>query len=200
MLVDKVTWAKPGLIGRHLLPYREIQRGDIVAFLYPEDKDQTFVKRVIGLSGDRIRLNGKQVIRNGRRLLEPYTEHITSYTDFYRDDFPQAPDMQTTARGRDMLEHHVMNGEVVVPPDTLFVMGDNRDNSLDSRYWGFVPRDYVVGKPLIVYWSYDAPTADLVTWNVGHFVDVAEHFFSKTRWERTLLIPRSQQAGEGDHQ
>jgi signal peptidase I len=196
MLVDRVTYAKAGPISRHLLPYRDVQRGDIVAFRYPEDTHQTFVKRVIGLPGDRIRMADKQVIRNGHRLIEPYTQHITSYIDFYRDDFPAAPDSQTTPRGRDMLERHVWNGEVVVPPHTLFVMGDNRDNSLDSRYWGFVPRDYVVGKPLLVYWSYDAPTSDLTEWNAAHLLDVAEHFFTKTRWARTLLIPRSQQAGE----
>ena len=85
---------------------------------------------------------------------------------------------------------------VVVPPDMLFMLGDNRDNSLDSRYWGFVPRSYVVGKPLLVYWSYDAPTADLQEWTLAHVLDVAEHFFTKTRWERTLLVPRSQSAQE----
>jgi signal peptidase I len=89
-----------------------------------------------------------------------------------------------------MLEHHVVNGEVVVPPEMIFVMGDNRENSLDSRYWGFVPRTYVVGKPLLVYWSYDAPTADLQEWNVNHLLDVALHFFSRTRWERTFRVPR----------
>jgi signal peptidase I len=197
MLVDKVAYAKPGSISRHLMPYRDIQRGDIVAFLYPEDTSQTYVKRVIGLPGDRIRMDDKQVVRNGRRLIEPYTQHITSFIDLYRDDFPAAPGAQTTPRGREMLERHVSNGEVVVPPDTLFVMGDNRDNSADSRYWGFVPRDYVAGKPLLVYWSYDAATSEFETWNVAHLLDVAEHFFTKTRWERTLLIPRSQQAIEG---
>jgi len=95
-----------------------------------------------------------------------------------------------------MLEHHVYNGEVIVPPDMLFCLGDNRENSLDSRYWGFVPRSYVVGKPLLVYWSYDAPTEDLTEWSLTHVLDVAQHFFSRTRWERTLLIPRSQSAQE----
>ena len=90
----------------------------------------------------------------------------------------------------------MFNSEVVVPPDMLFMLGDNRDNSLDSRYWGFVPRSYVVGKPLFVYWSFDAPTADLQEWSVGHVVDVATHFFTKTRWERMFLVPRSQSAQE----
>ena len=134
-----------------------------MAFLYPEDIRQTYVKRVIGLPGDRIRLENGQVIRNGRRLVEPYTQHIAAHPD------PTA----TISRSRRSVHHaarprHVRapcrNGEVIVPPGMLFVLGDNRDNSADSRYWGFVPRSYVVGKPLLVYWSYDAPTAHLQEW------------------------------------
>jgi signal peptidase I len=192
-----VTYAQPWPLGARLLPYREIARGDIVAFLYPEDIRRTYVKRVMGLPGDRIQMDNRQVIRNGHRLTEPYTQHIGAYPDPYRDNFPVAPEANTTPRGREMLEHHVLNGEVVVPPDMLFMLGDNRENSLDSRYWGFVPRSYVVGKPLFVYWSYDAPTNDLTEWTLGHVLDVAGHFFTKTRWERTFLVPRSQAAQEG---
>ena len=196
MLVDRVTFAEPGSLGAHLLPYREIARGDIVAFLYPEDIRQTYVKRVIGLPGDHIRLDHRQVIRNGHRLTEPYTQHIATFPDAYRDNFPRSPEASTSPRGRDMFERHVVNGEVIVPPNMLFMLGDNRENSLDSRYWGFVPRSYVVGKPLFVYWSYDAPTEDLKEWTLAHVLDVAGHFFTKTRWERTLLVPRSQAAQE----
>jgi signal peptidase I len=196
MLLDRVAFANPGSLGRHLLPYHDPKHGDIVAFLYPEDIRQTYVKRVIGLPGDRIRLVDKQVIRNGRRLMEPYAQHMDWPPDPYRDCFPIAPEAFTTPRGRDMFQHHVSNGEVTVPPDSLFVLGDNRENSADSRYWGFVPRSYVVGKPLIVYWSYDAPTADLEAWSLTHVLDVARHFFTKTRWERTLLVPRSHPAQE----
>ena len=194
MLVDRVTYSDPGSWGARLLPYREVARGDIVAFHYPEDVRQTYVKRVIGIPGDRIHLENKQVVRNGLRLREPYTQHIDPLIAAYRDDFPQAPQFNTTPRGRDMLAHHVRDGEAIVPPGMLFVMGDNRENSADSRYWGFVPRAYVVGKPLLVYWSYDAPTADLETWTLGHVADVMEHFFTKTRWRRMLLVPRSRQA------
>jgi signal peptidase I len=197
VLVDRLAYADPGDLGRHVLPYRDIQRGDIVTFHFPEDTRQTFVKRVIGLPGDRIRLMNKQVIRNGRRLIEPYTQHIDPGVDTYRDDFPATADFRTTPLGRDMFEHHIVNGgAIVVPPNSLFVLGDNRDNSEDSRYWGFVPREYVTGKPLFVYWSYDAPTGDLETWSLSHLFDVTEHFFTKTRWDRTFLVPKSLKAEE----
>ena len=196
MLVDRVAFSDPGRLGRAILPYRDVTRGDVVCFLYPEDVREVYVKRVIGLPGDRIHLDHKTVIRNGRMLVEPYTQHIGTFPVPYRDDFPLTPEWDTTPRGRDMLEHHVSNGEITVPPDTLFVLGDNRDNSLDSRYWGFVPRSYIVGKPLFVYWSYDAPTEDLTEWSVSHVVDVMLHFFSRTRWDRTLSVPRSQPARE----
>jgi signal peptidase I len=198
MLVDRMTFANPGSsgsgLGSHLLPYRDVQRGDIVCFHYPEDVRQIYVKRVIGIPGDRIHMENKQVVRNGQHLIEPYTQHIDPMIDPYRDDFPRVPQFNTTPRGRDMLAEHVRGGELVVPPGTLFVMGDNRENSEDSRYWGLVPRGYVVGKPVLVYWSYDAPTADFESWSLGHVVDVMTHFFTRTRWNRTFLVPRTQQA------
>ena len=194
MLVDRVAYSAPGIIGKSLLPYREIRRGDIIAFRYPLDTTQAYVKRVIGLPGDRIHLENQQVVCNGQRLIEPYTQHIPRWPDRYRDNFPQSPPPGLPERAGDMLRRNVQHGEIIVPPGMIFAMGDNRENSSDSRYWGFVPRENVIGKPLIVYWSYDAPTQDLMEWNVPHLVDVALHFFTKTRWERTFLIPRSQAA------
>jgi len=180
MLVDKVGFSNTGNNWTsYVLPGRQVKRGDIVAFRYPADVRQTFVKRVIGLPGDHIHLQNKQVIRNGQPLDEPYARHTSAYIDDDRDNFP-------TLAVPAAFAHHVHDGEVVVPPDMLFVLGDNRDNSLDSRYWGFVPRDYLVGKPLVIYWSFDAPTADYVDWNLKHIEDVALHFFTKTRWSRTL--------------
>ncbi|MGA7238790.1 MAG: signal peptidase I [Bryobacteraceae bacterium] len=196
VLVDRTAYADPGALGRHIMPYQDVQRGDIIVFLYPEDVRETYVKRVIGVPGDRIHMEKGQVIRNGHRLVEPYTQHIAVYPENYRDNFPQAPAAFTLPRGRDMLEHYVRNGELVVPPGMLFVLGDNRENSEDSRYWGFVPRSYVIGKPLVVYWSFDAPEEDLKEWNPGHAVDVLTHFFTKTRWSRMFTVPRSQNAEE----
>jgi signal peptidase I len=196
VLVDRTAYADPGTLGRHILPYGDVQRGDIIVFAYPEDVRQAYVKRVIGVPGDRIHLENGQVVRNGHRLVETYTQYIATYPDNYRDNFPQLQTPPAFPRGRDMLEHHVVNGEVVVPPGMLFALGDNRQNSEDSRYWGFVPRGYVIGKPLAVYWSFDAPGDDLKEWSLGHVVDVATHFLTKTRWDRMFLVPRSRIAEE----
>ena len=190
LLVDKLAYAPPGPVSKFLLPYEEVKRGDIIVFRYPVDIRQTFVKRCMGVPGDRIRLVNKQLYLNGKKLDEPYVYHKTDYPDSYRDNFPSDPNVHISDSGEDMLEHHVVNGEVVVPPGSYFAMGDNRDSSLDSRYWGFVPRDNIVGKPLIIYWSYDAPTEDLSnpTISADHFIDLMEHFFSKTRWRRTFML------------
>ena len=190
LLVDKLAYAPPGPISKYLLPYEEIKRGDIIVFRSPADLNMTLVKRCMGVPGDRIKLVNKEVYLNGKKLVEPYVYHKTEYPDSYRDNFPSDPNVHIYDQGQDMLDHHVVNGEVVVPPDSYFAMGDNRDSSLDSRYWGFVPRANIIGKPLIIYWSYDASTEDLSnpTISVDHQVDLMEHFFTKTRWRRTFML------------
>ena len=190
LLVDKLAYAPPGPVSRFILPYEDVKRGDIIVFRYPVDIRQTFVKRCMGVPGDHIKLVNKQVYLNGKKLDEPYVYHKTEYIDSYRDNFPGEPDVHISESGQDMLEHHVVNGEVVVPPGSYFAMGDNRDSSLDSRYWGFVPRENIMGKPLIIYWSYDAPTEALSNPTIGvdHLVDLMEHFFTKTRWRRTFML------------
>ncbi|HOL70015.1 MAG TPA: signal peptidase I [Bryobacteraceae bacterium] len=192
LLVDKLTYAPEDAISKHLLPYSEVKRGDIIVFRYPVDINQTFVKRVIGVPGDRIKIVHKQVYLNGKKLQEPYVHFKTEWLDPYRDDFPGPANSQVLEPGLKMLEEHVVNGEVVVPPGNYFALGDNRDSSLDSRYWGFVPRENIIGKPLIIYWSYDATTEALSgpTLSIDHMKDLMSNFFSKTRWRRTFMLVR----------
>ena len=190
LLVDKLAFAPAGPISKYVLAYQPVKRGDIIVFRYPVDITQTFVKRCMGVPGDRIRIINKQVYLNGVKLDEPYAIHKTDYIDSYRDDFPGEPNLNIYPGALDMLQHHVVNGEVVVPPGYYFAMGDNRDISLDSRYWGFVPRANIIGKPLVIYWSFDAPSSELNTPDVkiNHIIDLAENFFSKTRWRRTFML------------
>ena len=198
LLVDKLAYAPFGSFSKYLLPYEQPKHGDVIVFRYPADITQTFVKRVIGVPGDRLKMVNRTVYRNGVPLYEPYVYHKFPY-DPIRDNFPSDPapmgdGAQAQLLQQDMLQHHVDNGEIVIPPDHYFAMGDNRDNSADSRFWGFVPRDYIIGKPLLIYWSYRASTEELAGSSVGsmldHFVDLAEHFFTRTRWTRTLRIVR----------
>jgi signal peptidase I len=190
LLVDKLSFAPYGPVSKYILPYTDVKRGDIIVFRYPVDISQTFVKRCIGVPGDHIRIVNKLVYLNGKALDEPYTVHKTDYIDSYRDNFPGEPNVSVDQRAYDMLSSHVENGQVVVPPNSYFAMGDNRDSSLDSRYWGFVPRENIIGKPLIVYWSYDAPTEQLNNSSISltHVLDLAQNFFSKTRWRRSFML------------
>jgi len=153
------------LVGDHIivqtLPRFSPARDEMAAFIYPVDRKQTFVKRIVGIPGDRIRLSGKVLYRNGAQVDEAYAVHKTEYPDSYRDNLPDDPNTPLVPQGQDMLANHVVNGEVVVPPDRYFVMGDNRDQSLDSRYWGFVSADDSIGKPLFIYYS--ARTAEQFT-------------------------------------
>jgi signal peptidase I len=190
LLVDKLAYAPAGPISRYFLPYTEPKRGDIIVFRYPMDIQQNYVKRVMGVPGDHIRVVDKVVYLNGKPLEEPYVQHVSSDLEPYRDNFPSTPSGPVYDRARAMLDQNVVNGELVVPAESYFAMGDNRDNSLDSRYWGFVPRENIIGKPLVIFWSYDAPTEDWVDYNANHFLDLAKNFFVKTRWDRTLKLVR----------
>jgi signal peptidase I len=198
LIVDKLAYAPAGTIGKHLLPYENPKHGDIIVFQYPGDIRETYVKRLIGAPGDRLKMVNRVLYRNGIALNEPYVYHKFPY-DPERDNFPGRcclPVREPLAQElqRDMLSEHVVNGDVVVPPDSYFAMGDNRDDSSDSRYWGFVPRDNLIGKPLLIYWSYNASTEDLegasVDSLVSHFIDLGEHFFTRTRWNRTFRFIR----------
>jgi signal peptidase I len=199
LLVNKLTYAPAAdAVSQHLLPYRDVQRGDVIVFRYPLDPNRMLVKRAIGIPGDRVRLIDKQLVLNGVKVAEPYAVHIAGSFDPYRDNFPGgAPVYGLRPSAEEMLRQHVAGGELAVPRGYVFAMGDNRENSDDSRFWGLVPRENIVGTPWLIYWSFDAPEADLENENIGidHVVDVAIHFFSKTRWSRTLSIVRSYPLG-----
>jgi signal peptidase I len=197
LLVDKLAYAPSGPISKYILPYEEPKHGDIIVFRYPADITQTFVKRVIGVPGDHLKMVHRLIFRNGVQINEPYVYHKFPY-DEMRDNFPGSPSpfaegLQAQLQ-HDMLEHNVVNGEVIVPAGSYFAMGDNRDNSSDSRYWGFVPRDNIIGKPLMIYWSYRASTEDLAGTSINslfsHLIDLGQHFFTRTRWSRTLNVIR----------
>ena len=194
LLVDKLAYAPADFASSHLLPYQDVHRGDIIVFRYPVDIKQTYVKRVMGVPGDRIHRSNKTVFLNGHPLTEPYAVHKFSNLDNYRDNFPgdpATPGLYPPAYA--MLRQNIAGRDVVVPPGNYFAMGDNRDNSSDSRYWGFVPRENIMGKPLVIYWSYDATTDELLEPGLGfgHLFDVAVHFATKTRWNRTLRLIRA---------
>jgi signal peptidase I len=135
------------------------RNGDLILFHYPPDPAQTYIKRVAGIPGDRLRIVNKQLFRNGAPVDEPYVKHASSFVDPYRDNFPSQPESRLPAQGVEMLAANVRNGELVVPEGYYFVLGDNRDDSLDSRYWGFVARDQIVGRPFLVYASYNLSAA-----------------------------------------
>ena len=196
LLVDKLAYAPSDAVSQYLLPYQNPKHGDIIVFRYPPDLNVTLVKRLIGAPGDHLRITKGVVYRNGIRLNEPYVYHKYAYDPAF-DNFPNPccrPVREELAqeRQRAMLEHNVVDGEVVVPEERYFAMGDNRDNSSDSRFWGFVPRENITGKPILIYWSYRASTEDLTGESAGsmfaHFVDLGEHFFTRTRWDRTFKL------------
>jgi signal peptidase I len=162
LLMDKQIGGGPGS-GRGLLPPMAIHHGDVVVFHDPvDDPSIHLVKRVIGVPGDTIFLRDGVVFRNGQRLKESYAVYRQSAADRYRDDFPDLATMQAHVNPNwwIRLRGLVHNGAVTVPPDCFFVMGDNRNDSEDSRYWGFVPRGAIVGKPLLIYFSWRQQAVD----------------------------------------
>jgi signal peptidase I len=155
---------------------------------------QHFVKRVIGIPGDRLRLVNKQVFVNGTALKEPYVRFSRSATnDVFRDNFPRldiAPGV--TPEWWIQLRKLVEDGQLIVPEGHYFVMGDNRDDSYDSRYWGFVPQENIIGRPLLIYWSVKDPADPAAPASVSdklyHFAYAVTHVFQSTRWNRTLRL------------
>ena len=202
LLVNKFAFASRPKWLAHLLPYREIRRGDIVVFRFPAADDQAgageyFVKRVHGLPGDHLRIFHRQVFVNGQLEQDPYVRH--TYLDELRsgDDFP--PSSSEYLRGATLnwsadIQNYVSDGELVVPPGQYFVMGDNREQSWDSRFWGFVPRALVSGRPLIIYWSFETARDEYLQTSLGdrisQMVQLVIHFPGRTRWQRTFRFVR----------
>ena len=179
-----------------LIPYREIQHGDIVVFISPVQPGLHVVKRIIGLPGDRIHLKDGVVYRNGERLNEPYVIHSLGDQVPYRDDFPSVPPTYASVDGvwHVQLSSFIQGEDLVVPPDSYFGMGDNRDVSYDSRYWGFIPKANVIGRPMFIYWSFETPErqyekTDMAS-RVGFIFHIVLHFFDQTRWSRTFRLVR----------
>jgi|GEM_PF-319136 len=148
------------LIGDHVLvrrfPKPEIERGQIVAYRSPSDPSETFMKRIVGVPGDRIKLVERQLWRNGQPVEEAYVVHKTDYSDVYRDNFPGGSSSALLTPAIEMLEDHVDGAELVVPPGRIFLLGDNRDRSLDSRYHGLVDINAIVGVPFLIYTSIES--------------------------------------------
>lgn len=181
-----------------IVPYRHIQHGDIVVFLSPAEPGLYVVKRVMGTPGDRIHLRNGAVYRNGEKLDEPYVIHSEGSEVPYRDNFPAVPpeysNASPTPEWQVSMRQYVQGDDIVVPPDSYFMMGDNRDVSYDSRFWGFVPRDNVIGRPMFIYWSFETPADQYKRTGAGEragfLAHVIIHFFDETRWRRTFRFVR----------
>jgi signal peptidase I len=197
VVVDHATFAPPAK-WMPLVHYRTVQHGDIVVFLKPnpESPDLILVKRAVGLPGDRIHLRHGILYRNGVAQHEPQismpdgSDPAHTY-DPFRDDFPGGPaDALMTATWANEWQSHVVNGDLVVPDDMILGLGDNRVGSLDSRFWGFIPRKAVLGRPLFVYWSFMTPEDQeqktSASERAAFFAHIVIHFFDQTRWKRTF--------------
>jgi signal peptidase I len=179
LLVNKFIFGPTeSRIERALLPLGTIKRRDVLVFKYPEEPDRDFIKRVIGLPGETVEVREKKVYINGQALDEPYAHYLQPVS---------VPSELHEVTSIDVRDHY---GPVTVPPDQYFMMGDNRDNSADSRYWGFLRRDYIKGKALIIYWSYESGREDYQDEGTAATIkgmgSVFVHFFTRTRWDRML--------------
>lgn len=195
LLVNKFIFGGRGAWYEKVLPYRPVRRGDIIVFRFPFQDHPHFVKRVIGTPGDHIKIVDQQVYVNGERLHEPYVVHDPGAAyDPFGENFPPPSKhlLPSTlqAEWAHEIHDHIVGDELVVPPNKYFAMGDNRDHSLDSRYWGFVDRDAIMGRPVLIYWSVDATSADYSDrsffgrlWSV---LDTIIHLPVRTRWSRML--------------
>jgi signal peptidase I len=205
VFVNREQFAPPTRWMGPLLPYRDLRRGDIVVFLSPEQPGLFVVKRIMGIPGDRIHLRDGVVYRNGQKLDEPYVLHKEAHIQEgynlyrqYRDNFPSVPPSEMAGvqseRWQQEFRSHVNGDDIVVPQGGYFAMGDNRDVSLDSRFWGFIPRANVIGRPMFIYWSFTTPENQYQKSSLEDRLEfiahIVRHFFDETRWKRTLQVVR----------
>lgn len=195
VFVDRLTPASKAPYVGPLLAYRRIRHGDIIVFLHPAEQGLYVVKRVIGIPGDRIHLRDGVVYRNGEALHEPYLYPDHGGPNPYRDNFPAYPaagDPNVLPEWPLLVREHTQGGDLVVPPGDYFGMGDNRANSLDSRYWGFIPQENIVGRPLFIYWSFETPADQYQRTKPGERAaflgHIIVHFFDQTRWGRMFHL------------
>ncbi|HYL09760.1 MAG TPA: signal peptidase I [Candidatus Acidoferrales bacterium] len=195
LLVNKFIFGGRGAWYEKFLPYRPIRRGDIIVFRYPFQDHPHYVKRVIGLPGDHIKIVDEEVYVNGQKLNEPYVVHDPGapYNPFNENFPPPSKNLLPSDMQMEWahdLHNHIVGDQLVVPKDKYFAMGDNRDHSADSRYWGFVDRDAIMGRPVFIYWSIDATSADYSDRSfLGRIVGIADtliHLPVRTRWSRML--------------
>jgi signal peptidase I len=194
LLVNKFIFGGHGAWYEKVLPYRPLERGDIIVFKYPFADHQHFVKRVIGLPGDRLKIEDQQVYINGKVLPEPYVVHNPVGYDPLNYAFPPTGNQLYSdpliPEWAHEIKQYVQGGEIIVPPGKYFAMGDNRDRSQDSRYWGFVDRDAIMGRPFLIYWSVDASSADYgqssFLQRLKSVVNTLLHLPQRTRWSRML--------------
>lgn len=199
VVVNRITLSPPTRWAP-FVHYRPVRRGDVIVFMKPnpETPDLILVKRAIGIPGDRIHLRHGVVFVNGVAQKEPHAlqPDDTDYQPF-RDDFPSVtpgPDEQVTELWREELPTHIQGDDLVVPPGDVFAMGDNRVESLDGRYWGFVPEQNILGSPLFVYWSFKTPADEenktSISDRISFMFHIVTHIFTGTRWRRTFHVIR----------
>ena len=196
VFVDRVLEAPPASWMVPIIPYRHPKDGDIIVFLSPSEPGLYLVKRVIGVPGDHIHLRDGIVYRNNQPLDEPYVIRDGSY-DAYRDNFPLVATTAgsgITTQWRLAMGSFIADGNLVVPQGQYFVMGDNRDDSYDSRYWGFAPQENIIGSPRFIYWSFETSPNQYLKTSLGDrsafLGKVLFHFFDETRWRRMFRSVR----------